>query len=399
MEGRRRTIPRSARRATVKQEQKQFSSQSIVAITGNRYVPDFNPKAKESSLTVPLLSNPAFQTLSTRAPALSFTSASQTCIRWLPNTAEHAIALVGSGDGEVDTLTFYGVTARHEMACKKIRELPHKGKVNKICVTDEGQVFTASSQGAVYSLSGIDPDKAEIRHVYDMEKYEKMESISSVAYSRVGLIAAGVHGSLMIIDVTTGQSNGLQFDEVGFRDLVSVDERGTEIITAGCDVAVWDVRSGDRTDLVHPGKSVATCVNTDPGQPHFVMGGMRNGELVIWDRRSDSIPLNRIGLHSGPIWDLGVVSSSRAGLLLACGEDGNIRMADFASAGDRGGFGSIERAYCDQGEFWRAQLSQLDISNLVREMMAVNSVDAHRDAALFAYATDSGIVGFGSLSS
>ncbi|KAI0564842.1 WD40/YVTN repeat-like containing protein [Gracilaria domingensis] len=396
MDGLRRTIPRSARRAPMKVEPKQ--SPSSLASPGSRYVPDFNPEAREPSLTLPLLTKHTVQALSTRPPAVSFTAATQTCVRWLPNEAEHAIALAGSGDGEQDTLTFYGVTARQEVAYEKVQELPHKGKVNKICVTDEGQIFTASSAGSIYTLSGADPSKAVTRKVYDMEKLGKMESIASVAYSSVGLIAAGVQGSLMIVDISTGKASGLQFDEVGFRDLISVDERGTEIITAGCDVAVWDVRSGDRTDLTHPGKSIATCVCTDPGQPQFVMGGMRNGELVIWDRRSDSIPLNRIGLHSGPIWDLGVVSSSRAGLLLACGEDGHVRMVDFACAGDRGGFGSMERTYCDQGEFWRARVSPQDISNLARETMAVNSVDAHRSAALFAYATDAGVVGFGSLS-
>ncbi|PXF47855.1 Nucleoporin Nup43 [Gracilariopsis chorda] len=398
MHGMRRTIPRSARRAPVKSEPAPASSKTFSTTEPNRYVPDFNAKANETASEMPLVAkHPQPQMIT--PPLITVTSAAQNCIRWLPNVSEDAVGVIGSGDGENDFLTFYSVTAKEELDYKSIVEVAHEGKVNKISVTDEGQVYTASSTGSVYTISGLDPHKKTLHKICDIEKFGKPESVSSVASSAIGLVAAGVHGSLMIIDNNTGQVSSLQFDEVGFRDLISVDERGTEIVTAGCDIAVWDVRSGDRTDLIHPGKCVATCVGIDPGQPHFVMGGMRNGELAIWDRRSDSLPFNRIGLHSGPIWDLGVVSSSRAGMLLSCGEDGNVNLVDFTKAGDRGGFGSIEQAFCDQGEFWRAGLSLADITSVTREALAVNSVNSHRSAALFAYATDGGVLGFGNLSS
>lgn len=397
MEGIRRTIPRSARRDSTRNDRLSFLSQHPITSEANRYVPEFSGRESGAMSRFTDVKQIEVQPRTSPDPVYCFNSAPQRSVRWMPTAANHAIAVVGSADGEEDFLTFYAVTAKPDVEVKCIREAAHSGEINKLCVTEDSQIFTASSNGTIYTTSGKEDETSAMRKVYDMEKHGKVEGISSVARTSIGLVAGGVHGSLMIIDIETGQASGLQFDEVGFRDLISVDECGSEIITAGCDVAVWDVRSGDRIDLNHPGKGVATCVATDPGQPHFVMGGMRHGELVIWDRRSDSVPLNRVGLHCGPMWDLGVVSSYRAGMLLCCGEDGNVNLVDFAAAGDRGGFGSIERAFCEQGEFWRSSVLPSDVASIAHEPFAINGVSSHRDAALFAYATDSGTVGFARL--
>lgn len=418
MDGFRRTIPRSARRGPPKRETLDpVNTTPQLSVTpkthtpgasGGRYVPNFQGSATKSEVLTQL---PAIRTgveaiYPSKEPVIVYTPAPLTCVRWLPYGGRAAIAAVGSGDGGYDSVSLYGVTSESTgVHCQLEREIDHNGKVYKIGISElDGSMFTASSDGWVRCMAeGKWEDENEgLQDVVRLsEVCGREEGVVGVAIVGQSVVAAGEHGSLCVADVESGETWGRQFDDVGFHDVVAVDGNGSQVVTAGgCEVAVWDIRTGSSAGLRHPTTVPAMSVAVDKGQPHFIMAGLRNGEVCVWDRRGvESYPVNRMQLHEGPVWDVGVVSSSKAGLLLCCGEDGMVWLVDFAAAGYRGGIGSAERSWYDRGEFWRAQVKQSDLRNVVgsNDVLGINSVNSHASADLFSYTSDSGSVAFGCL--
>lgn len=391
MDGIRRTIPRSAKR-TPKRETPLKPTPQL----SERYVPDFQ---RNTSVPLPQLRSGSEALQNGIEPTIIYTSEPLAYVRWMPAQQRDALAIVGSGDGEQDHVSVYSVSAEYgEMKVRMGRRIAHKGIVRALGVSENnGMVYIGSTGGQVHRLKIDDWETANLEAVLDIGVIRnREEGVTGVAALSGMIVAAGDHGSLCGADRETGAVWGRQFDEIGFYDAMTVDENGHELTTAGCQVSVWDVRTGIRECLTHPTKGMAMCVTGDPGMPQFVISGTRDGEICIWDRRAEKTPLNRVVLHEGPVWDV-CVASGRSGVLVSCGEDGKVWVSDFAKAAMRGGLASQEHMWSDRGEYWRVPVEQSDLKSIGGNLLGTNSVDVHSGNDLFAYATDSGSLGFGRL--
>ncbi|CDF38136.1 unnamed protein product [Chondrus crispus] len=423
MEGIRRTIPRSARRTPARQDVSQFpatprtpASQKTI-FSPERYAPAFrssqNEPAKiEPQALPPIRTGVEALSPSPSVPTLAYAPAPLTTVRWLPAPGRDAIAAVGTGDGapDADFLSLYRVSTRGgDVSATVARDIDHPGKVLRIASSLSSEtLFVGSSDGSIRTLSLDSWETSSLETLSVMpRRAARPELVTGVAPVVNGRVAAlGGDGTFIVVDVSRCQEIGRaeMADPVGFFDGTAVDaEAGNEVVSAGagCEVCVWDTRiiqtgRGNVQTLGHPTPGVATrCVTTDPAQPHFVIGGTRNGELCTWDRRgTEPFPLNRVAMHDGVVWETRVVSSSKPGLLLSCGEDSKVWLMDFAAAASRdSAMGS------ESGEFWRSMITQSDVRNVVGwdSALGINGIDAHPTADLYAYASDSGAVAFGCL--
>lgn len=423
MEGIRRTIPRSARRTPSRRDPSHFSNTQAPSpyqqnpLTPERYAPAFRGssitpvKAEPQVLPairtgVEVLSPPSTE------PVLAYASAPLTTVRWLPAPGREAVAAVGSGDGGPgrDFLSLYKVYASGGIVSANMsREFDHSGKILRLATSAASDaLFVGSSDGGVRSLRLDSWEESDLECVYRMPKRAvRAEAVSGLAPLAGNRVAAlGGDGTLVVIDVEQSRAIGKaeMADPVGFYDGAAVDaEAGNEVVSAGAggEVTIWDSRiigtgRGSIQTLEHPAVGITTrCVTTDAAQPHFVIGGTRNGEICAWDRRGkEPYPLNRVSMHDGVVWETRVVSSSKPGLLLSCGEDSKVWLIDFAAAAGREAV-----LGCESGEFWRATITQSDVRNIVGwdSVLGINGVDAHGTADLYAYTSDSGAVAFGSL--
>lgn len=425
MEGIRRTIPRSARRTQTRRDTSQYattprtpaSHPNSNVFSPERYAPSFTSSRKGSAKTEPQALPPirtGVEALSPSpsVPTLSYASAPLTTVRWLPALDRDAIAAVGTGDGapDADFLSLYRVhTKGGDVVATAARDIDHSGKVLRLASSSaSGTLFVGSSDGSIRVLPLGTWETADLETISMMPKRaarpEIVTGVAPVVNNRIA--ALGGDGTFIVLDVEQGAevSRAEMADPVGFYDGTAVDaDAGYEVVSAGagCEVCVWDTRiiqtgRGNVQTLGHPVPGVATrCVTTDPAQPHFVIGGTRNGELCTWDRRgTEPFPLNRVAMHDGVVWETRVVSSSKPGLLLSCGEDSKVWLMDFAAAASRDtALGS------ESGEFWRSMITQSDVRNVVGwdNTLGINGVDAHATADLYAYTSDSGAVAFGCL--
>ena len=421
MNGYRRSIPRSVRRTpAVKQESTPKLGAGLFdkeEISPARYVPEFSRRGRQS-FNDNVLSVPSQETPTKIEPTeieksnsvVEFSGLPLTSIRWLPGGGRSAIAAVGTGHGEgEDYISFYSVSK--DMGLLRTRlahELNHKGKVMKLAVSERDEmVYSASSDGGIRGVRVNDIEEEDLNfELMDIAHTSKVcqssERMTSIAAIHRTAIATGDEGSILVVDIESGSTDVIsQADDAGFRDVACADESGKEILTAGgCKVSVWDIRARTDLELQYDTGDIPLCVAVDPGQPHFVMAGFRNGGILLWDQRgTDKNPMNEAVIHNGPVWDLGVVSGNKAGLLLSCGEDANVWLLDFASAASRLSVENVAQPWYNQGEFWRATLSGNDVSNMTRVPghLGINSVHAHTSADLFAYTTDSGSIAFSCL--
>lgn len=432
MSARRRTQPRSQRISAAPSPQasppSSFPSARHASSPG--YAPTFSATTPSRAPARQILESPPPSSL--HAPAVYFGSAPLASVRWLEASRGDALAAVGSCGGAADTVSLYevGVVRGEGVVAKEAVSVPHPGRVTGMVAGVEGGedgagLAVCSSDGGVRVLRG-GVDGAELVRVGGLPKTGGgvggglLEPAAGVCVLGGGrLCAAGGAGSLVVVDVEKAEaavavSRG---DAVGFRGISAVDPDGGDlVVAAGASgvAGVWDFRErrgggwgadGERPtqELRHPERGVGVLgVAVDAAQPHFVLGGTSSGELAVWDRRGGDggLPLGRVALHDGAVWDVRVVRSSRPGLLLSCGEDGRVWLMDFAAAAARSAVAGAGAAWRDSGEFWRAELAAADVRNVAAPAgatLGVNAVDAHPRADLFAYAGDSAAVTFGSL--
>lgn len=424
MSARRRTQPRSQRRAPAGPQPPPARTHAPARAGGGLgdLAPRRAPAFAAAGAARQILDAPPPSTL--HAPVSYFGPAPLAAVRWLEAGAGDAVAAVGSCGGAEDVVALYevGVVRGEGVVAREAAVVEHPGRVTGMVAGVGGDgLAVCSSEGGVRVLQG-GVDGAELLRVGGMPKsggggggvLEPAAGVCVLAGGR--LCAAGGAGSLVVVDVARGESAVAvsRGDAVGFRGVAAVDPDGGDlVVAAGASgvAGVWDfrerpgggpARGGPTQELRHPERGVGVLgVAVDAAQPHFVLGGTTGGEVAVWDRRGGGeLPLGRVKLHDGAVWDVRVVRSSRPGLLLSCGEDGGVWLMDFAAAAARSGLAGAGAAWMESGEFWRAELAAADVRNVAAPAgvtLGVNAVDAHPSADLFAYAGDSAAVTFGSL--
>lgn len=354
--------------------------------------------------------------LAAQVPLVVYESAPLSMVRWIEvEGASDAIAVVGTADGgpDADCLSTYAVRlSGNVVEAERVNAISHNGRVTDIVPWSERRtLLTASSDGHVRGIpyEALGDSLETLRPVCTLPKTARgRESVMGVAaLPNDHIVAVGSGGTLQVADVETGEvlTSVQSADAIGFRSCNAEFGQGScEFVTVGGSgvCAVWDERTFGSSrepvsQLRHPNPTASPVrAAVDHGKSHFVLAGTTIGEVAIWDRRSgESSPINRISIHDGFIWDVRVLVNPGPGLLLSCGEDGSVWLMDFGAASARHPFGTASAV-----EPWRAELTEGDVRNIsssVGKTLGVNSVDAHPEADLIAYASDSAVVSFGSL--
>ncbi len=377
MDVRRRTIPRSARKSTVS------DTRPAAPTTPQKgYAPVFDT----GSALPPLRTGVEAISPVTVEPAVCYGSAPQTAVAWLPDAltaGNRAVAVVGSGDGgpSADLLSYYHVHVdKDSVVATMANSISHPGKVRALAIA--GDLLVAGSSDGTLRIVMDD----RLQDVTSLD-----DPIAAVCAANGQLCAFSSGGVLAVTDVETQNTEETRAQSVGFRAACT---SGAQVVSAGStgEIDVWDLREMNvRQKLKCTAKCARPlCVASDAAQPHIVVAGLASGELCMWDRRNeDTLPVSRVQLHDGYMWDVNVVDS-RAGLLLSAGEDSDVWLMDFGAA--------ATRSAGDASEHWRAQITQSDVRNVAAQNKdPVNAVAAHPVADLYAFASDSAAVTFGTL--
>ncbi|EAR83965.3 cytoplasmic dynein intermediate chain (macronuclear) [Tetrahymena thermophila SB210] len=92
-------------------------------------------------------------------------------------------------------------------------------------------------------------------------------------------------------------------------------------------VALWSLSLKTRPEFYCFSQSQVTCVKYNPFQENLVLGGLYNGQIVLWDLRAKSTPIQRTTFttgHSYPIYSLDVVGSVNAHNIISISNDGKL---------------------------------------------------------------------------
>jgi len=76
-------------------------------------------------------------------------------------------------------------------------------------------------------------------------------------------------------------------------------------------VFVWNMHMPNRPEYVFTCNSAVLAAKFHPSQPHLILGACQSGQVVIWDTREKTTPVNRTSLSSGhtlPVYALELVS-------------------------------------------------------------------------------------------
>lgn len=353
-------------------------------------------------------------------PETTFMHAPLGTVRWMQSDHE-ALLAVGSADGtpKSDFLAICAaqITREGMQTCLR-HKIVHSGKVTDLSPSSDAVCLaTSSTDGLIRGLRENDMHRSSSVGLFDIAGFPhsglRREAAKGVCrLISPSIVGVGASGTIVVADVErcVATDSIARGDAVGFHACCAIDpDGGNEILTAGASgvTGVWDFRAAGRARspcqfLRHPNPAASSFgVTADSSQSHFVMAGTSVGEIVVWDRRNDEYPINRIKLHDGIVWDARVLTSARPGMILTCGEDAKVWLVDFAAAASRGLIGGPVSTWHTSGEHWRAEVTEADVVNIAASAgttLGVNSVDAHPESDLFAYVSDSASLIVGTLS-
>merc|ERR1719197_640897 len=94
-------------------------------------------------------------------------------------------------------------------------------------------------------------------------------------------------------------------------------------------VLVWSAQNLlDRPEYTFTCQSQVLCVEASKFSPHLLLGGTYSGQVVLWDMRAKSTPVQRSPLspkcHTHPVSSLQVVGTLNAHNLVSASTDGRL---------------------------------------------------------------------------
>ncbi|KAH6606403.1 cytoplasmic dynein 1 intermediate chain 2 [Trichoderma cornu-damae] len=91
-------------------------------------------------------------------------------------------------------------------------------------------------------------------------------------------------------------------------------------------VQVWNVYMHNRPEYVFTAQSDILTAKFSPYHPNLIIGGSYSGQVLLWDTRAKSAPVQKTPLtgygHAHPIYSVDIVGTQNANNIISCSTDG-----------------------------------------------------------------------------
>lgn len=91
-------------------------------------------------------------------------------------------------------------------------------------------------------------------------------------------------------------------------------------------VQVWNMHLHDRPEYVFHAQSDVLTAKFSPFHPNLIVGGCYSGQVLLWDTRAKSSPVQKTPLtgsgHTHPVYSIDIVGTQNANNIISCSTDG-----------------------------------------------------------------------------
>lgn len=91
-------------------------------------------------------------------------------------------------------------------------------------------------------------------------------------------------------------------------------------------VQVWNMHLHDRPEYVFHAQSDVLTAKFSPFHPNLIIGGCYSGQVLLWDTRAKSSPVQKTPLtgsgHTHPVYSVDIVGTQNANNIISCSTDG-----------------------------------------------------------------------------
>ncbi|KAL2125287.1 hypothetical protein VTJ04DRAFT_1652 [Mycothermus thermophilus] len=91
-------------------------------------------------------------------------------------------------------------------------------------------------------------------------------------------------------------------------------------------VQVWNMHLRDRPEFVFHAQSDILTAKFSPFHPNLIIGGAYSGQVLLWDTRARSVPVQKTPLtgsgHTHPVYCIDMVGTQNANNIISCSTDG-----------------------------------------------------------------------------
>ncbi|RFU30057.1 hypothetical protein B7463_g6290, partial [Scytalidium lignicola] len=91
-------------------------------------------------------------------------------------------------------------------------------------------------------------------------------------------------------------------------------------------VQVWNMHLHDRPEFVFHAQSDVLTAKFSPFHPNLIIGGAYSGQVLLWDNRAKSQPVQKTPLtgagHTHPVYSVDIVGTQNANNIISCSTDG-----------------------------------------------------------------------------
>ena len=93
-------------------------------------------------------------------------------------------------------------------------------------------------------------------------------------------------------------------------------------------VQVWNMHLHDRPEFVFHAQSDVLTAKFSPFHPNLIVGGAYSGQVLLWDTRARSTPVQKTPLtgsgHTHPVYCVDIVGTQNANNIISCSTDGAV---------------------------------------------------------------------------
>ena len=91
-------------------------------------------------------------------------------------------------------------------------------------------------------------------------------------------------------------------------------------------VQVWNLHMHERPEYIFHAQSDILTAKFSPFHPNLIIGGAYSGQVLLWDTRAKSAPVQKTPLtgsgHTHPVYSLDIVGTQNANNIISCSTDG-----------------------------------------------------------------------------